>query len=58
MTGLRPTFSTDMQRKLAATQFVLIESLIMVTDIICIQETKLSKKDMEELQSFALADGW
>jgi exonuclease III len=58
VTGLRPTFSTDMQRKLAATQFVLIESLIMVTDIICIQETKLSKKDMEELQSFALADGW
>ncbi len=27
-------------------------------DIICIQETKLSKKDMEELHSFALADGW
>lgn len=47
-----------MQCNLAATQFVLIESLIMVTDIICIQETKLSKKDMEELQSFALADGW
>ncbi|CAL8462978.1 g2512 [Coccomyxa elongata] len=27
-------------------------------DIICIQETKLSRKDMDDLQNFALADGW
>jgi AP endonuclease-2 len=27
-------------------------------DIVCVQETKLSRKDLEEIKDFALADGW
>ena len=34
------------------------EPLHVCADIVCIQETKLSKNNMEEVKDFAVAEGW
>ena len=51
LNGLRPAL---IRRKGPLTK--LLSDL--EAQIVCVQETKLSKKDFEELKDFALADGW